>query len=119
MAKLHITQGMIDAIYSDPPPNPATLKMHATGLRREHLDLADIMLDTHARRINMALGTRFERIASDWAIYTAAADPATIDALMATRPDWEKRGGIWYNHVAKLRAQDGELILLIRPEAFQ
>ena len=120
MQRLTITPAMHAAIYSDPPPDPVALRLHATGLRREHLDLANILEATHARPLtSWTRGTRFELLAATGKIYTREpADAAAIDAVMNGRPGWEKRGESWHNHVARLRVKDNELIVHISQEAY-
>lgn len=118
-----ITAALLDAwakaSANDPPPDPIALRMHATGLRREHLAIADILNATGAQPVGWTRGTRFERLATTGKIYTCEpVNPSAIDALMAGRPGWEKRGESWHNHVARLRVKDNELIVHISQEAY-
>lgn len=113
-----ITQAAWQAITADPPPDPVAVLAAVHGYPR---DLEEVLLHFHTKPILWTRGTRFEQVAhAGWlAETTCVTDPATVDAYLATRPDWQRRGDIWYNHVAKARVLDNELIVLINSKALR
>ena len=104
-------------IANDPPVDPVAVFAYTRGVPR---GLAEVLLHFHTSAVLWTTGTRFEKVRkAGWGVELADASSADVDAYLSNRPDWEMRNGIWYNHVAKARALDGELIILIDYAATQ
>lgn len=103
------------AIANDPPVDPIAAYAYTRGYPR---GLAEVLRHFHTTTVLTTTGTRWEKLTrANWSVELASVETADADAYLATRPDWEKRGEIWYNHVAQARARDGELIVLINYNA--
>jgi hypothetical protein len=105
-------------IANDPPLDPIGIVACTRGLPR---DIAEILCHFHTQPVGWTTGTRFEAVVkAGWDVErNPNVDADDFATYMQRQPNWEQRGGIWYNHVAKARLLDDELIVLINYAAVQ